>query len=177
MEKKTVIEEIKNLLSLIESYKEEATDLNIKKEGFFAVKNHLKSAVDESKDAVETILNNINKTILNLEEILKLKDMLSDDNKEIKDKIDSLAKETISLLTDSLTKLEFQDIVGQRLNKVLSFIEDIEKSILKVLLILGIDEESSKEKKEELKRKLEELELKKEVSQDDVDDILKEFGL
>ncbi|RMA97510.1 protein phosphatase CheZ [Hydrogenothermus marinus] len=177
MEKKTVIEEIKNLLSLIESYKEEATDLNIKKEGFFAVKNHLKSAVDESKDAVETILNNINKTILNLEEILKLKDMLSDDNKEIKDKIDSLAKETISLLTDSLTKLEFQDIVGQRLNKVLSFIEDIEKSILKVLLILGIDEESSKEKKEELKKKLEEIEWKKEVSQDDVDDILKEFGL
>ncbi len=175
---KSLIEELKQLLSLIENYKEEAKELGIKKEGFNTVKNHLNLAIEESKNAVELLIENINASLdlinSTIEEVKYLRE--NSDNKVL-EKIEGNLQKVVEILTNSLTSLEFQDILAQRLQKTISFLSDVEKTILKILLILGIKEEEFKDKQEDFKKKLEELEWKKEVSQDDVDDILKEFGL
>ena len=178
MENKGLLEEIKKLVVLIEDYKKEVEDLSVQKEGFSAVKNHLKLAIEESKEAVDKLIENINKTISNLEELLKINQQISENiDEKFSNKIKTLVENSLQLLTEGITALEFQDIIAQRMKKTLTFLEDLEKKILKILLIVGIDEEEHKNKKEELKKKLDEIEWKKEVSQDDVDDILKEFGL
>lgn len=175
---KPLMEELKKLLSLIENYKKEAKELGIQKEGFNTVKKHLNLAIEESKSAVELLIKNINISLelinSSLNEIKNLKE--NNDNLSL-EKLESDLERVVSILTDSLTSLEFQDILAQRLQKTLMFLSDIEKTILKILLMLGINEEEFKDKQEELKKKLEELEWKKDLSQDDVDDILKEFGL
>jgi len=175
---KSLIEELKQLLSLIENYKEEAKELSIQKEGFNTVKKHLNLAIEESKSAVELLIENINTSLelinSSLNEIKNIKE--NNDNLNL-EKIESNLEKVVSVLTDSLTSLEFQDILAQRLQKTLMFLSDVEKTILKILLMLGINEEEFKDKQEELKKKLEELEWKKELSQNDVDNILKEFGL
>ena len=175
---KSLIDELKQLLSLIENYKEEAKELGIQKEGFSTVKNHLNLAIEESKNAVELLIENINSSLdlikTSLEEIKNLKQ--TSDNNSI-NKIEENLEKVVNILTESLTSLEFQDILAQRLQKTLNFLSDVEKTVLKILLILGVNEEEFKDKQQEFKKKLEELEWKKEVGQDDVDDILKEFGL
>ena len=76
----------------------------------------------------------------------------------------------------ALTLLEFQDIMAQRLLRIKGFLSDVEKSILRIVILAGI-EEIENERKEDLQKKLEELEWKKEVSQDEVDEIMKQFGM
>ena len=78
---------------------------------------------------------------------------------------------------NALTLLEFQDIMAQRLLKVRDFLLDLEKSIVRVALVAGLEETEKEEEKEEIREKLEELEWKKEVSQSEVDEIMKQFGL
>ncbi len=178
MENKSILEEVKNLIMVIEKYKEEASDLGVKKEGFEVVKNHLNLVVKESKSSVEKLINNINTVLSNLEKMLELNKKLENiADKEIVQEQKKIIEDSIKILTESITLMEFQDIISQRVNKVLDFLQDIEKRILKILLLLGISDEDFKEKREEFRKKLEELEWEKEVKQDDVDDILKEFGL
>ena len=178
MENKTILEEVKNLIMTIEKYKEEASELGVKKEGFDVVKNHLNLVVEESKSSVEKLINNINTVLSSLEKLLELNKKLEGSaDKEIVEMQREIIENSIRILTESITLMEFQDIISQRVNKVLEFLQDIEKKILKILLLLGISDEEFKEKREEFKKKLEELEWEKEVKQDDVDDILKEFGL
>ena len=178
MDDKNILKEVKNLIIMIEKYKEEASELGVKKEGFDVVKNHLNLVIEESKSSVEKLINNINNALNNLEKILELNKKLKDTaDKEIIQKQEEIIVNTMNILTESITLMEFQDIISQRVNKVLEFLQDIEKRILKILLLLGISDEEFKDKRKEFKKKLEELEWEKEVKQDDVDDILKEFGL
>ena len=175
---KSLIEELKEIVKLVEDYKNEAKELGVKKEGFSSINKHLNLAIEESKSAVDLLIKNINSSIEMLQQTLELTKNLdgSTDKQTIK-KLEENIEKVIQLLTESLTALEFQDILAQRLKKSIEFLQDVEKTILKVLLILGINEEEFKDKQKEFKEKLEELEWKKEVTQDDVDDILKEFGL
>ncbi len=168
---KNLLKEIKELLSIVETFKQELSQVSAKKEGFNAVNKHIETAISESEEATKKLIENIGNS---LEELRELKETVSEcpDFESLKEKLESLE----SKLVDSLTLLEFQDILAQRLLKIKGFISDIEKSILKILLMAGI-EEGPEEEKEELKKKVEELEWKKEVSQDDVDEILKQFGL
>ena len=172
------MEELKEILKLLEDYKNEAKELGVKKEGFSSINKHLNLAIEESKNAVDLLIKNINLSVETLQKTLELTKKLdgSTDKQIIKEIEDNISR-VINLLTDSLTALEFQDILAQRLKKSIDFIQDVERTILKILLILGINEEEFKDKQNEFKEKLEQLEWKKEVTQDDVDEILKEFGL
>ncbi|WP_029521984.1 protein phosphatase CheZ [Persephonella sp. KM09-Lau-8] len=170
-----LFQEVKKLLDIIEQYKKDIENLGSKKEGFKSVNTHIELAIKESEEATKKLIDNIMEISSDLKEVLSLISQIKDE--ELKTKITGKLEKVLSQLTDSLTLLEFQDIVSQRLIKISDFISDVEKEILKILLLFGISEEKSENKKEELREKLEELEWKKEVSQEDVDDILKQFGM
>jgi len=166
-----LLQEVKKLLDIIESYKSDVESLGSKREGLKSVNQHIELAIKESEEATKKLIDNIMVTTKILKNLLE---QISPTDQE---KFRQDLEKAIKLLTESLTLLEFQDILSQRLLKISGFVTDLEKEILKILLLFGIKEEKSDEKREELKEKLEELEWKKEVSQKDVDDILKQFGM
>jgi len=165
---RTLLKELKGLLELIESFKDEISRISNKKEGFNLAAGHLESAITESEEAIKEVIDLVGSS---LEDISHLKELLGGKpSPEVESKLNNLS----SKLTKALTLLEFQDILAQRLLKVKSFLTDVEKSILKVALLAGIEEKPADG---ELRKKMEELEWKKEVSQEDVDEIMKQFGL
>ncbi|WP_457634797.1 hypothetical protein [Persephonella sp.] len=166
-----LLQEVKKLLGIIENYKKDIENLGTKREGLKSVNQHIELAIKESEEATKKLIDNI------LETTNILKNIMSQLSPEENSKFKEDLEKVIKLLTESLTLLEFQDILSQRLLKISNFMTDLEKEILKILLLFGISEETSDKKREELKEKLEELEWKKEVSQEDVDDILKQFGM
>ncbi len=173
--KEDLKEEIKELIQKIEDFKSNFSDLNEKREGFSIVSKHINKSIQESEESTKKIIENITYALSLLEENKALLNghIYSMEIQRLREN-----EETISSnLTETLTLLEFQDILAQRLKKISEFLSDVEKDILKLALELGIKESDSKEKSEELRKKLEELEWKKEVNQDDVDEILNEFGI
>ncbi|NPA52957.1 MAG: hypothetical protein GXO22_08685 [Aquificae bacterium] len=176
----SLIEEVRELMSIIENYKKELENLDVKKDGFQSVDRHIRLSIEESEKYTSEIINDINASLSVLKKVqdnnkalLKIygNDPLIEENNQ-------LVKNIYDTLVNDLTKLEFQDILSQRLLKVASFMKDLEREILKIILLFGLnDNTKSEEEKRELKEKLKEIEWKKEVSQEDVDDILKEFGL
>ncbi len=171
---KGLLNELKELLSLVESFKEELSKVSSKREGFKAVNKHIDTAISESEEATKKLIDVIGDSLEKLQKAVELVTGLEGDNRE---EVLKLLNTVLSNLMNSLTLLEFQDIMAQRLLKVRDFLSDLEKSIVRVALVAGLEETVVEEEKEEIKKKLEELEWKKEVSQEDVDQIMKQFGL
>jgi chemotaxis protein CheZ len=170
---KSLLDELKELLQLIESFKSEISKVSAQKDGFKAVNHHIETAINESEEATKKLIDLIGDSLEKLQESLELTQKLTGEEAQ---KLQSLISATLNNLMSALTLLEFQDILAQRLLKVKTFISDVEKSILKIALLAGL-EEKPQEEKNEIKKKIEELEWKKEVSQEDVDEIMKQFGL
>ncbi|WP_457626196.1 hypothetical protein [Persephonella sp.] len=170
-----LFQEVKKLLEIVEKYKKDVESLGSKREGLRSVNTHLELAIKESEEATKKIIDNILESTKIIQSLIKKISGINDN--ELKESLKEDMEKVLKILTESLTLLEFQDILSQRLLKISNFITDFEKEVLKILLLFGISEEKSEERKEELKEKLEELEWKKEVSQEDVDDILKQFGM
>ncbi len=176
----SLIEEVKELINIVENYKKELENLDVKKDGFKSVDEHIRLSIEESEKYTTEIIADINSSLSCIKK--------AQENNQTLEKIygdDPLLKENNRLLQNvydtlfnDLTKLEFQDILSQRLLKIANFMKDLEREILKILLLFGLsDNTKSEEEKREIKEKLKEIEWKKEISQEDVDDILKEFGL
>ena len=155
----------------MEAFKKELSDVPTKKEGFKAVNKHLDTAILESEEAAKKIIDIIGSS---LEDLNKLSSLVSNCGKS--PEASKIVNSLVNNLTNALTLLEFQDIIAQRLIKVKGFLSDVEKSIVKIALLAGI-EDGKVEERGELQKKLEELEWKKEVSQKDVDEIMKQFGM
>ncbi|SMP15050.1 chemotaxis protein CheZ [Desulfurobacterium pacificum] len=168
-----LIKEIKELLGLVESFKQELSKIPAK-EGFKAVNQHIDTAISESEEAAKKIIDLIGNSLDSVQEVISEVEKLNGIEKE---KVLKALNNILNNLTMALTLLEFQDILAQRLLKVKQFLSDIEKSIVKIALLAGIEETAQESEKQELKKKLEELEWKKEVSQDEVDEIMKQFGM
>ena len=171
---KNLLKELKELLELVESFKNEISDISKKREGFNLASNQIENAINESEEAAKKLIDSIGKTLEDLSYLLELTLQIEDST--LREKFSSKLQELINRLTSDLTLLEFQDILAQRLLKVKSFLTDVEKSILKIALLAGIEEKRGEEERE-LRKKMEELQWKKEVSQEDVDEIMKQFGL
>ncbi len=171
---KGLLKEIKELLTLIESFKDELSKVSSKREGFRAVNKHIDSAISESEEATKKLIEAIGDSMEKLQRAIQLVEKMEGEGKE---EVVSIINSVLTTLMNSLTLLEFQDIMAQRLLKVRDFLVDLEKSIVKVALVAGLEETEEEGEKEEIKKKLEELEWKKEVSQEDVDEIMKQFGL
>ena len=169
-----LLREIKELLALVESFKSEISRISLRKEGFKAVNRHIDAAISESEEATKKIIDLIGISMETLQEILSLIQEFPDG--ERKERVVNLLSGTLENLINALTFLEFQDIMAQRLLKVKGFLSDVEKGVLKIALLAGI-EEVEDEKKEDLQKRLKELEWKKEISQEEVDEIMKQFGI
>ncbi len=170
---KSLVKEIKDLLDLVESFKSEISKVSVQKEGFKAVSQHIEKAISESEEAAKKIIELINSSLSTINELREIIETVPEEKKKL---FEEKEKELMNNLTEALTLLEFQDILAQRLIKVKNFLSDIEKSLVKIALLAGLEEVENSEK-EEIEKKLEELEWKKEVTQDDVDEIMKQFGL
>jgi len=171
---RSLLEELKGLLELVESFKNEISDISKKKKGFDLASDHIDSAISESEEATKKLIDSIGRTLEDLSQLLEISSQVSEPS--VREALTSKISQLISRLTSDLTLLEFQDILAQRLLKVKSFLNDVERSVLKIALLAGIEEKEGKEE-EELRKKMEELQWKKEVSQEDVDEIMKQFGL
>ncbi len=173
---KDLRQEIRSVITIIEDFKNEIETLNVQKEGFSKINSHIERSIKESEEAAVGILNAINLAMNNIKDVKEILNFegWNDGNKnKINEKLDT----SYDVLFESLPKLEFQDILSQRLQKISTFLTDLEKEILRLILLFGITEEKSKEKRKEMEEKLKEIEWKKEVEQEDVDLILKEFGM
>ncbi len=170
---KSLLKEVKELLELVESFKQELSKVSVQKEGFRTVSHHIDRAISESEEATKKIIELISSSLSTIEELNKLVGVLPQEEKE---RLAEKHERLISNLTEALTLLEFQDILAQRLLKVKGFLSDIERSLVKIALLAGLEEVENSEK-QEIEKKLEELEWKKEVTQEDVDEIMKQFGL
>ncbi len=168
--------EIKSVITIIEDFKKEIETLNLQKEGFSKINSHIEQSIKESEEAAENLLNAINLAMNNIKDVKEIINYegTGDGNlNKINEKLDI----SYDVLFNSLSKLEFQDILSQRLQKISTFLSDLEKEIFRLILLFGITEEESEEKRKEMEEKLKEIEWKKEVNQEDVDLILKEFGM
>ncbi len=173
---KDLKQEIKSVITIIEDFKNEIETLNIQKEGFSKINSHIEKSIKESEEAAVNLLNAINLAMNNIKdvkEILNFEGLNNGNLNKINEKLDS----SYDVLFESLPMLEFQDILSQRLQKISTFLSDLEKEIFRLILLFGITEEKSEEKRKEMEEKLKEIEWKKEVEQEDVDLILKEFGM
>ena len=169
---RNLLKELQDLLNLVETFKRELAEVSSKKEGIKTISEHINLSITESEEAVKRIIELIGKSLSDLEELRSLIGGLDESRQRIaEEKLNSLS----SQLTNALTLLEFQDILAQRLLKIKDFLNDLEKSLVRVLIMSGL--EGNKISDEEVKKKLEELEWKKEISQEDVDEIMKQFGL
>ena len=101
---------------------------------------------------------------------------------EVKDTVHSILKlidEDDARITDITVSLGFQDIVAQRVAKLVTVLDEVQHKLLKLVVVFGLQNKKDKAKKEGRGYEmLQQLEASKSTAlkQDLVDDILSEFG-
>lgn len=117
--------------------------------------------------------NRISEDLRNLKQLINKN--IKKENKEIESIINNI--QTINIgnkkdLMNLLTDLSFQDLTGQKIQKIVSLVQDVETKILELLVSFGLVEE---EKKAEMITELKDPSKSIDLKQDLVDDILAEF--
>ncbi len=141
----------------------------------------LEEVVNDSKQASETVLTNVDKLNFNLDEIKEnvsnLKDCInSGDLSYSTGLIDRLMGKSIEgqdICFDIIASLEFQDISKQKITKLIKIIKDLENKFADIIIKLGL-----KTNKIDVD-KLNNIHEKEEILEDQclVDELLKELGL
>jgi chemotaxis protein CheZ len=131
------------------------------------------SAIDKLQFVIEKTEDAANKTMGIVEKYILSMDDLSSSIRNIKEpqeSVEYLKKFKNGLeddLTEILTTQSFQDLTGQTLKKVITLVGDIEEELVGLIASFGVKTEPGK-KDEEV--------VAENVSQEGVDDLLKEFG-
>ncbi|KKP87596.1 MAG: hypothetical protein UR91_C0045G0008 [Candidatus Nomurabacteria bacterium GW2011_GWC2_35_8] len=75
-------------------------------------------------------------------------------------------------MMDIITGLSFQDLTGQKIKVIVGLIEEVEKRMLQLIVAFGL------KSKDNLEESIQQIEFKDNTTlkQDDVENILKEFG-
>jgi chemotaxis protein CheZ len=81
-------------------------------------------------------------------------------------------------LMDIMTALSFQDLVGQRIKKIITILDDVEHKLLQMVVVFGTKQEGAQGVNGKADHMLKELEASRSTAlkQDLVDDILGQFG-
>jgi chemotaxis regulatin CheY-phosphate phosphatase CheZ len=129
----------------------------------------------ETVDKIFSLTEKLNMNIDNIRDIVGLSKKQATDNnhKQLVATLENFkeaALEGQGLCFDIITFLEFQDVVRNKINKLVVMLQEVEKRLSSLLVKIGLDEGSVnltdlKDDKE------------KASSQDVVDELLKEFGL
>ncbi len=161
----------------IEEFKKDLQILNPK------IKDIVEKDIPSASNQLELILEAIEKAALSMMDVVeRLIEINNEIEREIENVSNFLPKEKKSklrsyitaskdFLNELITSLSFQDLTGQKLKKIISLIQDIEKRITDLIVRFGM-----KIKKDGV-YKLESGEAStKKVDQSEVDNLLKEFG-
>lgn len=131
------------------------------------------SAIDKLQFVIEKTEDAANKTMGIVEKYIIGMDDLAGHIRNLKEPEESVAylKDFKNSLEDDFTEIltaqSFQDITGQTIKKVIKLVGDIEEELVKLIATFGVKIEEG--------RKVEIITPEK-VSQEDVDDLLKDFG-
>lgn len=152
----------------IKSFKE-ALDPRLKD---MAIKD-MPSAIDRLRFVIEKTEEAANKTMGIVEKYIISMDELSSHVRNIKEPqasaeyLKKFKNELEDDLTEILTTQSFQDLTGQTLKKVITLVGDIEKELVGLIASFGVKAEQGAQVAALVEEK---------VSQEGVDDLLKEFG-
>jgi chemotaxis signal transduction protein/chemotaxis regulatin CheY-phosphate phosphatase CheZ len=133
---------------------------------------HMPRAVDQLQMVIDKTEEAANKTMEIVEKYILKMDDLANHIREIQgpeSSVQFLRDFKNSLeddLTEILTTQSFQDLTGQVLKKVIALVGDLEVELVRLITTFGL----KFEEKEPVKKEVEK------VSQEDVDELLKEFG-
>ncbi len=129
-------------------------------------------AVDQLQMVINKTEEAANKTMEIVEKYILKMDDLANHIRELQGPEESVKflKEFKNTLEDDLTEIlttqSFQDLTGQVLKKVINLVGDLEVELLKLITTFGLKFEEKKTVPKEVEK----------VSQEDVDELLKEFG-
>lgn len=131
------------------------------------------SAIDNLQFVIERTEEAANKTMGVVEKYILGMDDLATHIRNLKEPEESVSylKDFKNKLEDDLTEIltaqSFQDITGQTIKKVIKLVGDIEEELVTLIATFGVKIEEGKKVETMIPEK---------VSQEDVDDLLKEFG-
>jgi chemotaxis protein CheZ len=174
-----LLEEIKNLENKVEDIKtpiEETSDL-------------LPSASASLQDVIEF-------TEKSTHSVMTLLDAIETNSKKIDEDVDTLLKfnptkginailedikhlnqDNMNKIIEIYTAMSFQDITAQQIKKVIQAIEDTKRRLLQMVVSSIEATEKDETTKEKIIGKATEILTGDRIDQNDVDDLLKEFGL
>lgn len=158
----------RKLHDAIRSFKE-AVDPRLKDMAVTDMPNaidRLKFVIDKTEDAANKTMGIVEKYILGMDDLATNIRNLKGPEESVtylKDFKNSLEDD----LTEILTAQSFQDITGQTIKKVIKLVGEIEDELVKLIATFGVKVEEGKKA---------EVTMPEKVSQEDVNDLLKEFG-
>lgn len=129
-------------------------------------------AVDQLQMVIEKTEEAANKTMEIVEKYILIMDNLADHIRQLQGPEDSVKflKEFKNTLEDDLTEIlttqSFQDLTGQILKKVITLVGELEVELVRLIKTFGLKIEEKQTTQREIER----------VTQEEVDELLKEFG-
>lgn len=127
--------------------------------------DQLQMVIDKTEEAANKTMEVVEKYILKMDELANHIRQLQGPQESVqylKDFKNSLEDD----LTEILTTQSFQDLTGQILKKVIALVGDLEVELVRLITTFGLKIEERDTVKKEVER----------VTQEDVDELLKEFG-
>ena len=125
---------------------------------------------------VETIEDNLKRVYAQLDALER--NLTGDDAAAVKAIRNGMTKDDKPLI-DIITALSFQDLVAQRVNKLVTIVEEVEHKLLELVVVFGpYTKGAGKDEASKASEMLKQLEASKNTSinQDVADEILKQFG-
>lgn len=126
----------------------------------------LQFVIDKTEDAATQAMNTVEKHILEMDDLASHIRNLNGPEESV-DYLKSFKNELEDDLTKIITTQSFQDLTGQTIKKVIKLVADIEEELIKLIATFGVKIEEGMAA---------EVVLPEKVSQEDVDDLLKDFG-
>jgi chemotaxis signal transduction protein/chemotaxis regulatin CheY-phosphate phosphatase CheZ len=135
--------------------------------------SEMPNAVDQLQFVIEKTEDAANKTMGIVEKYILIMDELASHIRNLKEPEESVQylkkfkTEFEDDLTEILTTQSFQDITGQTIKKVIKLVGDIEEELVKLITTFGVKMEQGA---------IVDVAVPEKVSQEDVNDLLKDFG-
>lgn len=128
--------------------------------------DRLQFVIDKTEEAANRTMGIVEKYILSMDEVATHIRNLNGPEESVS-YLKSFKNQLEDDLTEILTAQSFQDITGQTIKKVIKLVGELENELVKMITTFGVKIEEGK--------KIETVQSEK-VSQEDVDELLKEFG-
>lgn len=127
--------------------------------------DQLQMVIDKTEEAANKTMEIVEKNILKMDDVANHIRQIQGPSESI-DFLKNFKNSLEDDLTEILTTQSFQDLTGQVLKKVITLVGDLEVELVRLITTFGLKIEEKEIAKKEVEK----------VSQEDVDELLKEFG-